>query len=74
MPRYREGQDPENIQADPLIQGVSDFTVGYTLVVAFIFIAMGRYGKQRWLIFWGVMTIFAVIAYVIIRWFDLLQV
>jgi len=72
--RYREGQDPTQIKADPLIQRVSDFTVAYTLIVAFIFIAMGKYGKQRWLIFWGVMTIFAVITYVIIRWFDLLQV
>ena len=69
--RYREGQDIDNLQQESLTNGVSDITVAYTLIMAFIFIAMGRYGKQRWLIFWGVMTVFAVMTYVIIRWFDL---
>jgi len=70
--RYREGQDINNLQPETLTDGVSDLTVAYTLIVAFIFIAMGRYGKQRWLMFWGVMTVFAVVTYVVIRWFDLL--
>ena len=69
--RYREGQDIDNLQPD-LSDGVTDFTVALTLVIAIILIAMGRFGRQRWLVFWGVMTVFAVIAYVVIRWFDLL--
>jgi len=69
--RYREGQDINNLQQETLTDGVSDLTVAYTLIVAFIFIAMGRYGKQRWLIFWGVMTVAAVMTYVVIRWLDL---
>lgn len=69
--RYREGQDINNLQPESLTEGISDITVGYTLVMGFIFIAMARYGKQPWLMFWGVVTVFAVIAYVIIRWFEL---
>jgi len=69
--RYREGQDLNNLQQESLTSGVSDLTVAYTLIVAFLFIAMGRYGKQRWLIFWGGITVVAVVAYVTIRWFDL---
>ncbi|MCK4743977.1 MAG: hypothetical protein KAT25_09175 [Sulfuriflexus sp.] len=70
--RYREGQDINNLQPESLTDGVSDITVAYTLIMAFIFIAMGRYGKQRWLIFWGIITIFMVICYYVIGWFDLL--
>jgi len=70
--RYREGQDINNLQPETLTDGVSDITVAYSLLLGFIFIAMGRFGKQRWLIFWGTMTVFAVIAYVVVRWFDLL--
>mgnify|MGYP000061660978 CR=1 FL=1 len=70
--RYREGQDINNLQEESLTDGVSDITVAYTLIMAFIFIAMGRYGKQRWLIFWGVITIFIVIGYYAISWFDLI--
>lgn len=69
--RYREGQDINNLQEESLTGGVSDITVAYTLIMAFIFIAMGRYGKQRWLIYWGVITVFVVIAYYAIGWFDL---
>ena len=70
--RYREGQDINNLQEESLTDGVSDITVAYTLVMAFIFIGMGRYGKQQWLIFWGVTTVIAVIAYYAISRFDLL--
>ena len=70
--RYREGQDINNLQEESLTDGVSDITVAYTLIMAFIFIAMGRYGKQRWLIFWGIITIFFVIGYYVISRFDLL--
>jgi len=69
--RYREGQDINNLQQESLTEGVSDITVAYTLIVAFAFIAMGRFGKQRWLIFWGVITVIAVIAYYVVGWFDL---
>jgi len=69
--RYREGQDINNLQQETLTDGVSDITVAYTLIVGFIFVALGRFGKQRWLIFWGVTTVLAVIGYVIIRWYDL---
>jgi len=69
--RYREGQDINNLQEESLTGGVSDITVAYTLVMALIFIAMGRYGKQRWLIYWGIITILVVIAYYAIGWFDL---
>jgi len=70
--RYREDQDINNLQPEVLTEGVADFTVAYTLILGFIFIAMGRFGKQTWLIFWGVITILAVVAYIIVRWFDLL--
>jgi len=69
--RYREGQDINHLQEESLTGGVSDVTVAYTLIIAFIFIAMGRYGKQRWLIYWGIITIFMVIGYYAIEWFDL---
>ena len=69
--RYKEGQDINNLQQESLTGGVSDITVAYTLIISFIFIAMGRYGKQRWLIYWGVITIFVVIAYYVTVKFDL---
>jgi len=69
--RYREGQDINNLQQESLTEGVSDITVAYTLIVAFVFIAMGRFGKQRWLVFWGVITVVAVIIYYAIGWFGL---
>jgi len=70
--RYREGQDVNGLQPESLTDGVSDITVAYTLIMAFIFIAMGRYGKQQWLVFWGIMTVIAVMIYYAVSWFDLL--
>ncbi len=70
--RYKEGQDINNLEPETLTDGVSDITVAYTLLLGFIFVAMGRFGKQTWLVFWGVMTVLAVIAYIVIRWFELL--
>ena len=70
--RYKEGQDINNLEPEMLSNGVSDITVAYTLLLGFIFVGMGRFGKQTWLVFWGVMTVIAVIAYIVIRWFDLL--
>ena len=70
--RYKEGQDINNLEPETLTDGVSDITVAYTLLLGFIFVAMGRVGKQTWLVFWGVMTVLAVIAYIVIRWFELL--
>jgi len=69
--RYREGQDINNLQQETLTSGVSDITVAYTLVIGFIFIALARYGKQAWLMFWGIVTVAAVAIYVVIRWFNL---
>jgi len=69
--RYKEGQDINNLQQETLTDGVSDITVAYSLLLGFIFIAMGRFGKQTWLIFWGVATILAVVTYMVIRWYDL---
>lgn len=70
--RYREGQDINNLEPETLSNGISDITVAYTLLLGFAFVAMGRFGKQTWLVFWGVMTVLAVMTYIIIRCFDLL--
>ncbi len=69
--RYREDQFFNQDQPATVANGLPDVTVAFTLIVGIIFIVMGRFGKQWWVIFWGVITILAVAFYVVVRWFNL---
>jgi len=69
--RYREDQVFNQDQPAIVANGFPDVTVAFTLIVGIIFIAMGRFGKQWWVIFWGVITVLAAIFYAVIRWFNL---
>lgn len=42
---------------------VVELTVWFTLICGIILLGMGLYGKQRWLQFWGGLTIVCVAAY-----------
>jgi hypothetical protein len=42
---------------------VVELTVWFTLVCGIILLGMGVYGKQRWLQFWGGLTVVCVIVY-----------
>lgn len=55
---YHETEDVSQIGL-PVEDGLIDATVVGTLLIGVVFIAMGRFGKQRWLIHWGVITIVA---------------
>ena len=56
--RYREVEDVSEL-GPPLEDHLMDVTVVVTLLIGFLFIGMGRFGKQRWLIHWGVISIIA---------------
>ena len=60
--RYREVEDVTEL-GPPMEDHLADITVGLTLLIGFLFIGMGRFGKQRWLIHWGVISIVACIIY-----------
>lgn len=60
--RYREVQDVSQL-GPPMEDHLADATVFVTLLISILFIAMGRYGKQRWLIHWGSISIFACVLY-----------
>ena len=42
---------------------VVELTVWFTLVCGIVLLGMGIYGKQRWLQFWGGLTIVCVAVY-----------
>ncbi|MBK6659112.1 MAG: hypothetical protein IPG43_13595 [Proteobacteria bacterium] len=42
---------------------VVELTVWFTLVCGIILLGMGVYGKQRWLQFWGGLTVVCVLVY-----------
>ena len=42
---------------------VVELTVWFTLVCGIILLGMGVYGKQRWLQFWGGLTVVCVVVY-----------
>ena len=56
--RYRETNDASAL-GPPVEDGVIDVTVFISLLIGMVFIGMGRFGKQRWLLHWGVITIVA---------------
>lgn len=60
--RYREVEDISEL-GSPMEDHLADATVFITLLIAVLFIAMGRFGKQRWLIHWGVISIIACVVY-----------
>lgn len=60
--RYREVEDVSKL-GPPLEDHLADATVVVTLLIGFLLIGMGRFGKQRWLIHWGVISIIASVGY-----------
>ena len=60
--RYREVEDVSEL-GPPIEDHLADAAVFVTLLVGIFFIAMGRYGKQRWLIHWGGISIIACVVY-----------
>lgn len=64
--RYREGQLPEQIGAQvPLTDDFVALTVWLTFFIGVIFVVAGVYGRQRWLLFWGVVTLAACAVYAV---------
>lgn len=62
--RYREGETPGTL-GPPVGDGMTVVTAAFGLFTGVVFIAGGIYGRQRWLIFWGVTTVIASSAYLI---------
>lgn len=60
--RYREVEDVSEL-GPPIEDHLTDATVFVTLLIGVLFIIMGRFGKQRWLIHWGVISIIACLIY-----------
>ncbi len=59
--RYREGYEGAlvNDAPPPRSDEFVTATVLMTLIIGVIFTAVGWRAKQRWLVFWGVLTLFA---------------
>jgi hypothetical protein len=58
-------------QGTPPTSHTDDFvalTVWLTLLIGIIFIAAGLWGRQRWLTFWGLLTLLACAAYAARAW------
>lgn len=54
--RYREGIPPDQVQAsvsEPMLLA----TAVFALMIGIGFVVFGRYGRQRWLVAWGGMTV-----------------
>ncbi len=67
--RYREGQLPE--QTGTAVPQTDDFvvlTVWLTLIIGIVFVVAGLYGRQRWLLIWGVVTLVACAIYFVWPW------
>jgi len=63
--RYRDGQLPEHIGAQvPLTDDFVTLTVWLTFIVGTVLVAIGIYGRQRWLQIWGGLTLVACGVYV----------
>lgn len=60
--RYREVEDVSEL-GPPIADHLADATVFVTLLIAILFIAMGHFGRQRWLVHWGGLSIVACLAY-----------
>ena len=55
--RYREGT--EGLTNAVPSQGFVTLTVWMTLAIGLLFLVTGRYARQRWLTFWGGLTLIA---------------
>ncbi len=69
--RYREGGPP----------GIADYgttdaflvaTVVFTLVTGIVFVVAGRYGRQLWLTFWGILSIVVCSVYLALMALDVI--
>ena len=60
--RYREVEDVSKL-GPPIEDHLIDATVFVALLISILFIAMGRFGRQRWLIHWGSISIIACASY-----------
>lgn len=60
--RYRELADGSTVPVHNT-GDVVELTVWFTLICGVILLGMGFYGKQRWLQFWGGLTIACVVVY-----------
>jgi hypothetical protein len=60
--RYREVEGVAEL-GPPIEDHLADATVFVTLLIGILFIAMGRFGRQRWLIHWGAISIIACVSY-----------
>ena len=60
--RYREVEDVTEL-GPPVEDHLTDITVVVTLLIGILFVVAGRFGKQRWLIHWGLISIVACITY-----------
>lgn len=54
--RYRD-TDVVGIGGTALTQEFVTLTVWITFAIGCLFVFLGRHGKQRWLTFWGALTI-----------------
>ena len=63
--RYRETELPlgSTDYVAPTTDEFVTLTVWLTLIIGFVLLAGGIYGKQRWLKFWGWTTLFACAVY-----------
>jgi len=43
-------------------------TVWLTLIIGIVFVVAGLYGRQRWLLIWGVVTLVACAIYFVWPW------
>ncbi|MEM7543681.1 MAG: hypothetical protein AAF384_19140 [Pseudomonadota bacterium] len=44
-----------------------DLTIALTFVIGVIFLSVGRWAKQRWLVFWGALSCLASATYGVLR-------
>jgi len=62
--RYRIGEDPANLQGQPVGEdGLTIFTAVFGLVAGTGFVIAGIKGRQRWLLFWGAGLVVASVGY-----------
>jgi hypothetical protein len=63
--RYLESQVPPDAQAfvAPTTDAFVELTVALTLIIGLLALAAGRFGRQRWLTFWGRVTLLACAVY-----------
>jgi hypothetical protein len=59
--RYREGA--EALGGAPPSQEFVTVTVWMTLIIGVVFLVAGIHGRQRWLVFWGALTLVACAVY-----------